>query len=224
MAKIQAQGTSGLSAYALVRNNLGQIANGSGVEAFNAGNYATYFVTLTEQGSTGYYITDFPSYLAAGLYSFVAYSYSGSPANGDQSFDRGSIDWGGAVENYVGLVVGKLPSGSISGFDPTSQTVNLGNNQTGVTIGTVNALGTSAAASVKTQIDTSIGSDAISELSGVPSSTPTLKSALMLLFMALRNKRTSDATTVKIYNASGAVIATATQSDNGTIYDKENFA
>ena len=51
-----------------------------------------------------------------------------------------------------------------------------------------------------------------------------MKKVLMFLFMALRDKRTSDATTVKVYNSSGAVIATATQSDNGTVYSKEVFS
>jgi hypothetical protein len=100
----------------------------------------------------------------------------------------------------------------------------LNSNQTGVTVGTVNALGTSATSTIKTQIDSSVGSDVMSELSSTPSSNPSLKTAIMFLFMALRNKRTSDAATVRVYNGSGAVIATAVQSDNGTTYVKEVFS
>ena len=213
---------SGVSLYALVRDLSGLVANGSTLEAYNVANYATYKVAMSEQVPTGYFQAAFPSYLPRGKYTFSVHQGSGSA--GDLAVDQGSIDWNGSTEDTLDQIVAKLPTGSISGFDPTVSTVNLGNNQTGVTIGTVNALGASAAASVKTQIDQSIGGDAISELSGVPASTPTLKAAIMLLFMALRNKRTTTATTVSIYNSSGAVVTAAARSDNGTTGTKENFS
>lgn len=213
---------SGVSVYAIVRDASGQVANGSGLESYNVSNYATYIIAMTEQVPTGYFKVAFPSYLSAGIYTFSVHQGSGSA--GDPAVDSGVMDWSGSSENYVGLVANKLPSGLISGFDPTSQSVNLNSNQSGVTIGTVNALGTSAAASVKTQIDASLGSDTINELSGVPASTPTLKQAIQFLFMALRNKRTSTATTVAVYNASGSSIASAPQSDNGSTYVKDNFS
>lgn len=214
---------SGTTVKAIVRSvATGQVANGSGLEAYNVSNYATYLISMTEQVPTGFYTGSFPSYLPAGLY--FCSIHQGSGTAGDPAADQFLVDWNGSTANYLGLVTAKLPSGSISGFDPTSQSVNLNNNQTGVTVGTVNALGTSAAASVKTQIDTALDSDTIAELSGVPSSTPTLKKAIMFLFMAFRNKRTSTATTVGVYNASGASIASAPQSDNGSVYTKDNFS
>lgn len=214
---------SGVSVYAIVRDmKTGYVANGATTEVYNSANYATYKITATEQSPTGFFSAPFPSYLPAGLYS-VSWHQGGGSA-GDPAVDRGILDWSGAVENYLGIVTAKLPTGLISGFDPTSQNVNLNSNQSGVTIGMVNALGASAAASVKTQIDASVGSDAISELTGVPSSTPTLKAAIMFLFMALRNKRTSNATTIGVYNASGSQITSAPQSDNGTTYTKDNFS
>jgi hypothetical protein len=130
----------------------------------------------------------------------------------------------GSILADVQAIFNKLPTGSISGFNRNTDTVNLSNNQSGVTIGIVNDIGSTAASTIKSQVDASVGSDAIPELVGVPSSTPTLKTAMMFLLMALRNKRTSDATTEKIYNASGAVIATAPQSDNGTTFTKDNFS
>jgi len=213
---------SGVTLNAIVRDLSGLVANGAGLESYNVSNYATYLIPMTEQVPTGYFKASFPSYLPAGKYSFSVHQGSGTA--GDLAVDRGDIDWSGSSENYLGLITVKLPTNLISGFDPAVTSVNLNNNQTGVTIGTVNSLGTSAAASVKTQIDTSIGSDAISELSGVPSSTPTLKTAIMFLLMALRNKRTTDASSVKVYNASGAVIATAARSDNGVTGTKEIFS
>jgi len=77
---------------------------------------------------------------------------------------------------------------------------------------------------VKTQIDDSLGTDTIAELSTVPGATPTLKSAIMFLFMAFRNKRTSTATTINVYDSSGTSIAVAGQSDNGVIYNKDKFS
>lgn len=213
---------SGVTLNAIVRNSAGLVANGSGVEAYNVANYATYLIPMSEQVPTGYFKASFPSYLPAGIYSFSVHQGAGDP--GDLAVDKGSLDWSGSSENYLGLVAAKLPTNLISGFDPTITPVNLNNNQTGVTIGTVNGLGASAAASVKTQIDASLGSDAIPELSGVPSSTPTFKTALMFLLMAFRNKRTSTATTVGVYNASGALISSAPQSDNSVTYTKDNFS
>lgn len=214
--------TSGLSVYAHIRNNTGQIWNGSSFETYNSSNWSSYSISMTEQSGSGYYKATFPAAITAGIYNFVVY-VGNPPTLGDQPYDSGTMDWSGSVENYIGLITVKLPSGNISSFDPTTQSVNLNANQTGVTIGSVNSLGSSAQSSVKSQIDASLGSDIVPELTGVPSSTPTLKQAVMLLFMALRNKRTSDASTVKIYNNSGALIATASQSDNGAIYTKENF-
>lgn len=214
---------SGAPAYFHVRDKTGQVWNGSNFVAYNSANWSTYSIALTEQTGSGYFKGDFPSAISRGKYTFIV--YQGSPATlGDPIVDRGFIDWDGSDENYLDLIIAKLPAGQISDFDPISENVNLNSNQTGVTIGTVNALGTSAQNSVKTQIDTSIGSDPITELSGVPGSTPTLKQAMMFLFMALRNKRTSSSIAVNIYNGSGALIATATQSDNGTTYTKEVFS
>lgn len=77
---------------------------------------------------------------------------------------------------------------------------------------------------VKAQVDASLGTDSIAQLSSVPSSTPSLKTAVMFLFMALRNKRTTTSTTVAIYDASGAVITTAPRSDNGIVGTKDVFS
>jgi hypothetical protein len=214
---------TGVIAYAIIRNNAGLVWNGSSFEAYNSANWATYAVSLTEQASSSYFKASFPSAISAGIYSFVIHQGS-PPAIGDYAVDRGTIDWDGSSQNYIGLIIDKLPTSDISGFNHITDNVNLNSNQSGVTVGTVNALGSSASDAVKTQIDTSLGSDSITELLTTPSGSPTMKQALMFLFMALRNKRTSEATSVKVYNSAGTVIATAVQSDNGAIYTKENFS
>lgn len=111
-------------------------------------------------------------------------------------------------------------SGPISNFNPLTQTVNLGTSQTGVTIGTVNALGSSALASVLTQVRTALSTDTMTELGSVPSATPTIHQALMLSYMSLRNEHTATSSQEKIKNNAGTVIATSTLSDDGTTYTK----
>lgn len=114
-------------------------------------------------------------------------------------------------------------SGRISNFDPTVSNVNLGASQTGVTIGTVNALGTSALASILTQVRTGLTSDTIPELTGVPAASPTLAQAMMFMYMSLRNRHLATGVNEKICNAAATIIGTASVSDDGTTYIKEQF-
>jgi hypothetical protein len=221
-AIIESVFTPGQQLYFTLHDLNGLIWNGTTFESFTGANWALYANTITEQANTGYYRGTMPAAIPGGKYSFVVYRGS-PPTVGDSPVDRGFMDWNGTIENILNAITAKLPAGTISGFDPTSQNVNLNNNQSGVTIGTVNNLGAGAAASVKTQVDASLGTDAMPELSAVPAATPSLKSAIMFLLMAFRNKRTSTATTISVYNSSGAAITSAPQSDNGTTYDKENF-
>lgn len=65
---------------------------------------------------------------------------------------------------------------------------------------------------------------ALAELSqGIPSATPTLSQAIMLLYMKLRNKTTTTDSELGIYNDAGTKIAKATLSDNGTTFTKEEM-
>jgi hypothetical protein len=118
----------------------------------------------------------------------------------------------------------KLPGGAISGFDPLVDSINLGANQSGVTIGTVNSLGAPAQSQVNDQVLDVLGTDTVPELASLPTATPTMRQILMLLYMAMRNKRTASLTEEKIYNAAGSAIATAIISDSGVQFTKENFA
>lgn len=65
---------------------------------------------------------------------------------------------------------------------------------------------------------------AISELGvAAPTATPTIRTALMLLYMALRNARATTASADTITNDAGTTIATATLSDNGTTFSKGEY-
>lgn len=118
----------------------------------------------------------------------------------------------------------KLPTGLISNFDEQADKVNLNNDQSLVTVGQVNALGTQAKADVNTEVLDVISVDVMSELaSGAPPAGPTLRQAVMLLYMALRNKRTTTPAETTIFDSSGTEIAKANNSDNGTTFTKEAF-
>jgi len=69
---------------------------------------------------------------------------------------------------------------------------------------------------------------AISELGvAAPTATPTLRSGLMLLYMALRNKlvvQTSGTDAIEIYNNAGTKIAAKTITDDGSDYTEDEMA
>jgi hypothetical protein len=81
----------------------------------------------------------------------------------------------------------------------------------------------SLAADAGTEIATAVGALTLTELTGIPSASPALKDALALLYMAVRNLRTTTATADTISNDAGATIATATLSDNGTTFSKSEY-
>ena len=118
----------------------------------------------------------------------------------------------------------KLPTGLISDFNEATDKVNLNNDQSLVTVGQVNALGTQAKADVNAEVLDVVAVDTMAELtSGLPPTNPTMRQGLMLLYMALRNKRTTTAAETNIFNSAGDIITKALNSDNGTTFSKEAF-
>lgn len=84
------------------------------------------------------------------------------------------------------------------------------------------ALNASGITQVNSEVVDALGTDTIPELAqAIPSATPTIKQAIMLPYMALRNKLTVDATTKKIHNDAGTNIVKKTISDNGTTYTED---
>jgi hypothetical protein len=77
-----------------------------------------------------------------------------------------------------------------------------------------------SAAEVLTQVNSALDA-AIAELGvAAPSATPSLRNAVMLLYMALRNKSTTTSTTQTISNNAGTTIAQAALSDDGTTFER----
>lgn len=75
-SRIYAIFTSGVTLYAVIRNQTGQVWNGSAFENYNAANWSTYAVAMTEQGTTGYYAAATPA-LAFGAYHYEAHQRAG---------------------------------------------------------------------------------------------------------------------------------------------------
>lgn len=93
----------------------------------------------------------------------------------------------------------------------------LSANQSGVTIGTVNALGTQAKADVNAEVVDAINVDTYAEPTSVPAATSSLAAKIRWLFALSRNKVTQDATTQTLRNdADSANVATSAVSDDGT--------
>lgn len=302
---------TGRTLYAVILNTSAQFWNGSAFETYNASNWATYDVALTELGVSGIYTATFPASISAGKYEVITFDQAGgSPAVGDEIVGTATFEYDGTDEtngdrqtmiefrldeiasataggtpptvgslfdlvmnknggqtfdqatdsleslrdsgsgpttaqiadavwdlvlvgrsnvtdsgaDIVATVSGKLPSGTISDFDESANSVNLNANQTGVTVGTVNTLASGALSAINSEVLDVMATDVIAELSaGIPPANPTIQQALMFLYMALRNKNTTSTAENKVHNNAGSNIAKAQVSDNGTIYTKEQF-
>ena len=91
-------------------------------------------------------------------------------------------------------------------------------------ISSIAALNNISGSDVLSQVNTALNT-AISELGvAAPSATPTMRTGLMLLYMALRNRSTTTATVQTIQNDAGATIASGAVSDDGTTFTKGEFA
>lgn len=82
-------------------------------------------------------------------------------------------------------------------------------------------------AEVQSEVDDAIDT-AISELGvGAPTATPTLRTGMMLMYMALRNKlvvQTSGTDALEIYNDAGTKIASKLITDNGSDYTEAEMS
>ena len=78
------------------------------------------------------------------------------------------------------------------------------------------------AAAINAEVVDALGTDTLAELAqGVPPATPTIKQALMLLYMRLRNKQTVTTTELAIYDDSGIKITKKAVSDDGTYIESK---
>ena len=105
--------------------------------------------------------------------------------------------------------------------DPADQSLIIA--ATDANLAAIGALNNIAGSDVLTQINAALDT-AISELGvGVPTATPTLRTAAMLLYMALRNKldvQTSGVDALEIHNDAGTLIAKKLLTDDGSDYSE----
>lgn len=124
-------------------------------------------------------------------------------------------------------IQGKLPTnkfmGSSDGADDDGNIAAIladtNELQTDNIPGLISALNDLAASDVLTQVNAALDT-AISELGvAAPAATPTIRTGLMLLYMALRNKtvvQTSGTDALEVYNDAGTIIAKKLLTDDGS--------
>ncbi len=102
MNELQADYVPGKNVYFLLRNSVGQVWNGSSFVTYVTANYATYFLTATEQGTaSGYYTADMPGANAGLFYMVAKERLGGSPAESDFTVGTGTILWNGSSAEGV---------------------------------------------------------------------------------------------------------------------------
>lgn len=117
------------------------------------------------------------------------------------------------LQTDVNAISARVPTALISGRMDSSVGSMAANTLT------ASALATDAV----TEITNGILAGQITELAGVPIASPSLASALALLYMAVRNKRDTTSSADEIHNDAGAVIATAVISDDGSTFTKSEY-
>lgn len=100
-------GATGQNNYFQIRSTLSaEIANGTGLEAYNQAHWSNYVVSSSEQAGSGGYVAGIPGYLPAGPYRATLYTVlGGSPASGDTPISTTEFDWDGGTIIYGGTPV-----------------------------------------------------------------------------------------------------------------------
>jgi len=87
----------------------------------------------------------------------------------------------------------------------------------------IDALNDLSAANILTEVNTALDAS-ISELGvAAPTATPSVRTALMLLYMAVRNKRDTTSTTDEIHDDAGTIITSASLTEDGTTFSKAEY-
>ena len=131
--------------------------------------------------------------------------------------------WDEAASGHVGAGT----FGEQCGTDIDAILADTNELQTDDVPGLIAALNDVSTAEVLTQVNAALDT-AISELGvAAPTATPTLRTGLMLLYMALRNKtvvQTSGVDALEIYNDAGTKIASKALTDDGSDYTEAEMA
>jgi len=98
--ELRAASQSGATVYGTIFGPTSLIWNGTTFEIYSSSNRAAYVRTMTELGSSGVYVGDFPVAITTpGRYETIYYITGGVPAEGDAIVGTQSLNWDGtAVE------------------------------------------------------------------------------------------------------------------------------
>ncbi len=127
-----------------------------------------------------------------------------------------------AYTQPTGFLAATFPATVASTTNITAGTISTVTNLTNAP--TAGDLTTAMKASVNAEVLDVLNVDTFAELVGDPGASPTVVKALMLLYMALRNKADVTANAKEIHNSAGTVILTKTLSDDGTTYSESKVA
>ncbi len=127
------------------------------------------------------------------------------------------------IEAYVDILDDATSGNAKIATDVANVLLDTNELQTDDVPGLIAALNDIAGSDVLTQVNAALDT-AISELGvAAPTATPTVRTALMLMYMALRNKRTTTASADTISNDAGTTIATSTLSDDTVTFTKGEY-
>lgn len=147
-----------------------------------------------------------PTNITAGTIATVT-NLTNAPTSGDFTATMKSSLNAATPASVVGAV------GSVTG--------NVGGNVVGSVASVVADVGITQAGADKVF---GASGAAMAELAGVPAATPNPRAAIMLPFMALRNKLTTTSSEKTLYNDAGSAIAAKALSDDGSTYTEAELA
>jgi hypothetical protein len=147
---------------------------------------------------------------------------------------------GGKMANQVDIIQTDTTTdipGTITTLQGTADAIETDTQDLQTQVGTAGAgltnitLANDLSATMKTSVQTAVDAaidTAISELGvAAPTATPTLRTGLMLLYMALRNRldvQTSGTDSIDVYNNAGTKIAGKNITDDGSDYSEAQMA
>jgi len=99
---LQVEWLHGSTIYFLVRSSNALIATSSSYVVYDSGHYSNYPQPSSEQGYSGYFVGNMPTFSPPGIYNVLAKLQAGaSPAETDKSIGAGVVPWDGtAVPGY----------------------------------------------------------------------------------------------------------------------------
>jgi hypothetical protein len=145
------------------------------------------------------------------------------------AIDADSIATGAINSDAIGLSAADEIAASVWNAARSSYTAagsfgeGIASVQGNVT-GSIGSLGATAKADVNAEVVDVVNVDTISELAqAAPSATPTMRQALMLPYMAIRNESLVTSTLISHKRDDGTVVFKRTISDDGTTFTKQEL-